>query len=445
MDNRIFINIASYRDAELWQTLESAITQAEDASRLHIAICWQDDNDLGRLSMAGWTPIAVSSLAGFPVYRLEGSAAQIELIALPYQQAQGVGFARALCDKLYQHEQWFLQIDAHSLFAHQWDSDLIATLTTLRQESDKPLLSGYPPSYHYTSQGSIIFAQQASRIAFNDFNPEGMPTLTSRLLIGSFLERGSFLAAGFIFTQGTFVTEVGNDPRVFFEGEEITLSLRAFTWGYDVYHPAYPVLWHHYTREASPKIWQDHSLCAQEKGEVAVSWELREISSQRHVKRVLSLLSDHHDEEGEKSLGPLRTGRQFEYRCGLNFQLASCYAECLPPHSLSYFPPPRSEEAWHNAHRVHHSLPIDINALIGTDLADQLYIHCYSRNRIRLTQCLYSPSQIIAQAGKVELTCWSTPNRPPVLIRIASWSISCGWGIIIEWPWSEEEGPYCLL
>lgn len=445
MDNRIFINIASYRDQELWQTVESAITQAEDASRLHIAICWQDDNDLNHLVAEGWTPIAVSTINGFPVYQLRGSAAQVELIALPYQQAQGVGFARALCDRRYQQEQWFLQIDAHCLFSERWDSRLIDALTALRQESRKPLLSSYPPSYHYGEQGKIIYAEQANRISFNAFTAEGLPTLISRGCSRSTPEKGSFVAAGFIFTQGTFVTEVGNDPTIFFEGEEITLSLRAFTWGYDIYHLPTPFLWHHYIRDKSPKIWHDHNLSAQEAGEVPLAWIQRELHSQHHIKALLGLPTDSQRKKEARPLGTLRTRRQFEHQCGLNFQLISCYADCLPPRSLSYFAAPASDIAWCDAHRIHHIKPIAVFPLIGEALPDELYIHCYGYNTPRLAQYRYSPSQLTTLAGKIEVTCWSTPNRPPVLLRIASWSVKEGWGIIIEWPWSENDGPYCLL
>ena len=445
MDQRIFINIASYRDPELWQTLDSLISQAEDACRLHIAICWQDDNDLNRVIEAGWAPIAISSITGFPLYRLKGSSALIELIALPYQQAQGVGFARALCDKLYRDEPWFLQIDAHSLFDTMWDKHLIDTLTSLRQQCAKPLLSSYPPSYHTTPAGAIIFTKQAHRITFNTFNPQGLPTLTSRVFTSTVPERGSFLAAGFIFTQGAFVTEVGNDPTIFFEGEEITLALRAFSWGYDIYHIASPLLWHHYTRQDAPKIWNDQSLSAQQAGQVARTWLSRELHSQQQVKRLLGLPTLSPLSEGGKTLGPLRTRQQFEHQCGVNFQLASCYADCLPPACRSHFPPPPNEAAWRDAHRINYTKSINVMALIGAILPDKLFIHLYGHNTPRLAQYQYSPAQIMAQSGRVEIACWSTPNRSPVLMRIASWSVKYGWGIIIEWPWSEKAGPYCLL
>ncbi|MBT0722610.1 hypothetical protein HGT70_15205 [Rosenbergiella collisarenosi] len=447
MDKTLFINIASYRDRELWDTLESLLTTAIAPDKLHIAICWQDDNNLTALRQKGWTPVTVSSLAGFPVYRLDGSAALIELIALPYQHAQGVGFARALCDQLYRDEQWFLQIDAHSLFAREWDAYLINTLTSLSQQSAKPLISGYPPSYHVTEAGEVLYGQDVGRVTFNRFTPEGLPTLTCQKLSASQPVRGSFVAAGFIFTQGSFVREVGNDPTIFFEGEEITLSLRAYSWGYDVFHLPEQPLWHHYTRPTSPKVWEDQSLCAQERGDISVCWLQREAWSQRRVKALLGLVSLSPADNEAKSLGPIRSRRQFEYQCGLNFQLASCYAECLAPGFTSHFLPPRDEAEWVNRHRHYYSKPLSLMALLGMPptltLPDKLILHLYAQNNTRLAYREFTRAQL--RAKHIEVSGWSTPNCPPAFLRLASWWEPSGWGCVIQQPWGDDEGPYCLL
>ncbi|MBT0728003.1 hypothetical protein HGT73_11570 [Rosenbergiella australiborealis] len=447
MDKTLFINIASYRDHELWSTVESLLATASAPDKLHIAICWQDDNDLSAIQQKGWVPVPVSSLAGFPVYRLDGSAALIELIALPYQHAQGVGFARALCDQLYRDEQWFLQIDAHSLFAKDWDARLINTLTGLSQQSAKPLISGYPPSYHVTEAGEIHYGQDVGRVTFNRFTAEKLPTLTSQKLCASQPVKGSFVAAGFIFTQGAFVKEVGNDPTLFFEGEEITLSLRAYSWGYDVFHIPDRLLWHHYTRPTSPKIWEDHSPGAQERGEISVCWLQREAQSQRRVKALLGLVPPSPTDKAAKALGPTRARRQFEYQCGLNFSLASCYAECLAPSFDCDFLPPRDEEEWVNWHRHYYSKPLNLGALLGMPAAhvlpDKLILHLYAQNNTRLAYREFTRAQL--GATHIEVSGWSTPNCPPAFLRLASWWQDSGWGNVIQQPWSEDEGPYCLL
>jgi hypothetical protein len=67
-----------------------------------------------------------------------------------------------------------------------------------------------------------------------------------------------FLAAGFFFVSGTFLHDVPFDPFVpwVFMGEEISLSLRLWTSGYDIFSPTKNVLAHYYIRKHKPKFWE---------------------------------------------------------------------------------------------------------------------------------------------------------------------------------------------
>jgi hypothetical protein len=57
---------------------------------------------------------------------------------------------------------------------------------------------------------------------------------------------GCHLAGGFVFTAGHFVEEVPYDPRLYFHGEEQSLSVRAYTNGWDIFHPPHIPLFHLY-------------------------------------------------------------------------------------------------------------------------------------------------------------------------------------------------------
>ena len=46
-----------------------------------------------------------------------------------------------------------------------------------------------------------------------------------------------FYSGHFTFADGIFSVEVQHDPTFYFHGEEITLAVRAFTHGYDLFHP----------------------------------------------------------------------------------------------------------------------------------------------------------------------------------------------------------------
>jgi hypothetical protein len=66
-----------------------------------------------------------------------------------------------------------------------------------------------------------------------------------------------FLSAHFIFTLGQWCTEVPYDPEYYFHGEEISLAVRSYTWGYDLFHPHKVIAWHEYTRKGRTKQWDD--------------------------------------------------------------------------------------------------------------------------------------------------------------------------------------------
>jgi hypothetical protein len=68
-----------------------------------------------------------------------------------------------------------------------------------------------------------------------------------------------FYSAHFCFTLGQFCKEVPHDPNYYFHGEEISIAVRAYTWGYDLFHPHKIIAWHEYTRKGRTKHWDDHS------------------------------------------------------------------------------------------------------------------------------------------------------------------------------------------
>jgi [Skp1-protein]-hydroxyproline N-acetylglucosaminyltransferase len=71
----------------------------------------------------------------------------------------------------------------------------------------------------------------------------------------------AFIAAGFFFTRAEFLTEVPFDPYLpwCFMGEEIALSLRAWTNGWGIYAPRKNLIAHQYRpgRMGLPKFWEN--------------------------------------------------------------------------------------------------------------------------------------------------------------------------------------------
>jgi hypothetical protein len=67
-----------------------------------------------------------------------------------------------------------------------------------------------------------------------------------------------FTAAGYFVAHSDFLREVPFDPFLpwIFMGEEIIMSTRLWTSGYDIFSPSQAVVGHIYVRRHKPKFWE---------------------------------------------------------------------------------------------------------------------------------------------------------------------------------------------
>ena len=172
------------------------------------------------------------------------------------EESRGVGWARARLQGHFDGEGFYLQLDGHHRFSPGWDSTLCAELS--RCPSPHPILSGYlPPLLDDQTPDPCGGTLHASH-----FDEEGVLHIKSHPTNGDLdgpPVRGSYLSGHFIFSTGEFVGKVPYDPDFYFFGEEVSLSARAFTHGFDVFHPRRTVAWHRYGRMTERRHWNDHS------------------------------------------------------------------------------------------------------------------------------------------------------------------------------------------
>ena len=78
---------------------------------------------------------------------------QIRETRVDYREATGPCKARALAQKLWAGEEYYLQLDAHMRFAPGWDKALMQWLRQAEADhpGSKPVLSTYPPGYEVCS------------------------------------------------------------------------------------------------------------------------------------------------------------------------------------------------------------------------------------------------------------------------------------------------------
>jgi|TARA_B100001540_G_scaffold310229_1_gene327692 hypothetical protein len=247
-ENTIFISIASYRDPLCTDTIKSIYDNAKYPHNVFLGICQQ--NKPGDLH-------CLHNLDNFP-YK-----SNIRINELSYEYAKGPTYARYICSKLWNNEQYFLQIDSHTKFTKNWDIKCIFAIESLKKYniSQKPVLSHYPRNYndvHTISDKdkfNVTYIRKFSTITHDVIKFEGAHYVNTN---NSFIKT-PFVTGCFLFLESSFLNEIPFDPNLdyLYTGEEVLHSLRFFTFGYDVFIPNQNIVFHNYIRKGQPKLWDD--------------------------------------------------------------------------------------------------------------------------------------------------------------------------------------------
>jgi hypothetical protein len=242
-DDAIFVQIPAYRDPELPKTLIDLYARASRPSRLRTVVVWQHDDD---------------ETLDRRVRRLPG----LEIVDVPASDSEGCNWARRQSQERWSGEPFTLLLDSHHRFVLGWDDLLLRMYAQLRgAEVDKPLLTAYLPAYD-PARDPLGRRHEPYRICAHG-REEGILTR----LIGNPIHGwralsapvpAAFLSLHLVFAAGTFNDEIVIDPTVYFSGDEVLMGLRAFTAGYDLYHPHRVVGWHCYDRGTRVPHWDDH-------------------------------------------------------------------------------------------------------------------------------------------------------------------------------------------
>jgi hypothetical protein len=119
-----------------------------------------------------------------------------------------------------------------------------------------------------------------------------------------------FYSAHFAFASGQFVKEVPHDPDYYFHGEEISIAVRAYTHGYDLFHPHKIIAWHEYTRKNRTKQWDDDK-----------SWHLKNDDCHLRNRKLFEMDGLVKDINfGIYDFGTERTLEDYERYAGLSFK-----------------------------------------------------------------------------------------------------------------------------
>jgi len=266
----IYCSIASYRDFECRETVQDLYERAAFPERIRVAVIDQrfDGTDDPCI------PDESERRCGEdPEQWLCKYGHLIDNYVVDARLGVGPVFARHLGHRHYRGEYFAMQVDSHVRFVEHWDEDIVSQWKSANNEM--AVLSTYlsditgaiDPVTHESKHktrpimcASDYEGEGEYRHLRHGQQPEGIPYIKGEPTFHP------FWAAGFSFSRGHFVIQVPYDqylPMVF-QGEEISMGLRGFTYGYDYYAPERGVSFHRYQsrdkegkRKTVPHFWEN--------------------------------------------------------------------------------------------------------------------------------------------------------------------------------------------
>jgi hypothetical protein len=322
-NDKIFVQLASYRDPQLVPTMRDALKQATYPENLIFGVCWQRDD--------------TESLEEFTDHP------QVRYQTFNYNESKGLGWARSKVAELWDGEPYTLQLDSHHRFEKGWDAMMIEDYQQALTMSDNPIITTYLSPFDVASADSCRCNLQKlpSLMSQYEFSSDKL-LMSMPWYIQDWKERDTVIKARtisghFYFVDSKFINEVPYDPDIYFGGytEETTMSVRAWTSGYDFFSPYRPYIWHEYTRQGRPKHWEDHGV----KSETDKTSGERDMFARSKTRQLFDQEDNGIDLTGY-DLGTARTLREYELFTGIDFKKQRIQDYTLkvnePPNSLPW-------------------------------------------------------------------------------------------------------------
>ncbi|NDB29673.1 hypothetical protein EB155_07945 [archaeon] len=338
--SKIFVQIASYRDPQLVPTIQDMLENAKNPENIVLGICRQYHKDDGFDNLNKWK-----------------DDDRFKVIDVEYQESKGACWARHQIQQLYDNEEYTLQIDSHMRFEKNWDSEMIQMIKDLQNDGyKKPLLTGYVSSFDPEKYPKGR-TKEPWRMTFDRFIPEGavffLPETIPNWKDLNKPVPSRFYSAHYCFTLGEFSVEVQHNPEYYFHGEEISIGARAYTWGYDLFHPHKTLIWHEYTRKGRTKQWDDDK-----------KWVEKNNHSHLTNRKLFGMDGENQEgHDGPYGFGKIRTLREYEEYAGILFERRAVQQDTLdkkyPPNKrISEY---SSEEEWLDSFATVFKHCIDLN------------------------------------------------------------------------------------
>lgn len=237
LESTICVQVAAYCDPELISTLRSCVENAANPDRIHLVVCHQSDDE--------------DELAKVWAFK------NCKVKHFPKDKAPGTCAARYECNKLIADEDYIMHLDSHMRFAPFWDVCLMQQWTDC--DDPKAIITAYGTNYARFVDEPLIMSDKfvPRKVDGKIMNAKHFESYTVKLrpymktcFPGDSTKprQGAFVSAHFTFAKAELDRNIPFDPNMYFVADEISMAVRYWTHGYNIYHPAFRCIYHLYSR-----------------------------------------------------------------------------------------------------------------------------------------------------------------------------------------------------
>ena len=231
----IFVSIASFRDKELIKTVNSCLSKAKYPENIKIGICWQYDEEEDITAL--------------------DNIEQVESYKVHWKDVEGsVCWARSIIQKkLFKDEEYYFQIDSHTLFEKNWDTRLISMYKGALEATQNPktIMTAYLPGFKHLDSGERVPVRhdkiaQYPIMLFRTWVNTGIPAWKDEPLAGPdshqyksdelYVPAVKFNAQ-FVFSNKHYFGNTGLDIDTIFWEEEIIQTMSLLESGFSLVFP----------------------------------------------------------------------------------------------------------------------------------------------------------------------------------------------------------------
>lgn len=289
----IFVNIPSYHDPEIWETVTNLLGNAKHPDRIFFGITNQTD---AKELHAGVLP-------RFP---------NVKMDIIDPGSIVGCQPARLNSHKFYNNEDYYLNIDSHMRSIKNWDEELISDFETLQLKRGKAVITAYAAPYDKDNSGKDIIPEinystmfHMSESNIENFKNNGIPQFCAYTHEYGVELPSPYVSGHFFFTSRQAILDAPFVKEVMFTEEEIFMAVRFFTAGYNIFTPKKTYVYHRYGRPGRKLFWEDFPE----------QWYSADKSSRDFVVNVLE-----NNVVSENGILSKRTLQEFEEYSGIYFK-----------------------------------------------------------------------------------------------------------------------------